>query len=297
MWKGSMRIPRFAFGAMLVSIVMLVAGIALMKAQARELWFQFEVRTRQGVTAEIGLMTAEPKDPVPDGAGTVIVIEPEGTLAFNVRVLAGTGGSEKLGVRAVWLPRNAGESGTEEKVLAATEREFWVIPGQKLSIPVKDYGQIEITGRLLDKLPDDRNPKEMRLYPKAGEFRLSRPQVLLMDGRVLSKGGGDGGSHMKDGFFAFYVPHDGFYIFAFHDFPGATAGGINGNQVEFNLDGKAYALIAAAPIVEPGNKKIWVRRHARSRLTEDEPLSADQDSHSRMIFGDLDAMLRHITKE
>lgn len=295
-WRGSMRIPRFAFGIMLVTIASLAAGIAIVRANESERWFQFEVRTRQGATAEIGLMSAEPKDPVPSNAGTVIVNEPEGTLAFIVRVLAGTGGSEKLGVRTLWLPKDASLSRIEERVLASPEREFWVIAGQKLSVPVKDYGQIEISGRLLDKLPDDRNPKETRLYPKEGQFRLTSPQVLLMDGHVLSKGGGDGSNYTKDSFFAYYVPYDGYYIFAFREFPGATEGSVEGNQVDFSLDGKAYNLIAAAPIVDPSLKKIWVRHHAGSRLTDEQPVFPDQDSHSMMMFGDLRALLEHITK-
>jgi hypothetical protein len=297
MWRESMRIPRFAFGIMLVAIVSLAAGIAIVRANESERWFQFEVRTRQGATAEIGLMSAEPKEPVPSNAGTVIVNEPEGTLAFIVRVLAGSGGSEKLGVRTLWLPKDVSQSGIEEKVLAAPEKEFWVIPGQKLSVPVKDYGQIEITGRLLDKLPDDRNPKEMRLYPKEGEFRLTSPQVLLLDGRVVSKGGGDGSNYTEGSYFAYYAPHDGFYIFAFREFPGATEGSVESNQVDFTLEGKAYSLIAAAPIVEPSIKKIWIRHHAGSRLTDVQPDFPDQDSHSSMTFGNLKAMLEHITKE
>jgi hypothetical protein len=296
-WRGSMRIPRFAFGAMLVSIVMLVAGIALTRAQARELWFQFEVRERRGVTAETGLMSAEPKGQVPDPGPVIISDAPEGTLTFIVRVLGSRNGSERLGVRALWFPRDSDLTDLEKRIQSSPETEYWIIPGQKLSVPVKDYGQIEITGRLLDKLPDDRNPKEMKLYPKEGEFRLTSPQVLLMGGHVLSKGGGDGSNYTKDSFFAYYVPYDGYYIFAFREFPGATEGSVAGNQVDFSLDGKAYNLIAAAPIVEPSIKKIWVRHHPGSRLTDDQPVFPDQDSHSMMLFGDFKALLEHITKE
>ena len=295
-WE-TVRIPRFAFGVMLVTILSLAAGIAIVRANGSERWFQFEVRTRQGVTAEIGLMSADPKGEIPDTAGLVVVNEPDGTLAFIVRVLAGNSGSEKLGVRALWFRPNVSPPGIEDKVHASPESEYWVIPGQTLSVPVKDYGQIEITGRLLDKLPDDRDPKEMRLYPKEGQFRLTSPQVFLVDGRVVSKGGGDGSNSTDGSFFAYYVPHDGFYIFAFREFPGAREGSIKGNQVEFTLDGKAYNLIASAPIVEPSITKIWVRHHRGNRLTEYQPLLPNQDSHSKMIFGGLKAMLEHMTKE
>jgi len=292
-----MRIPRFAFGAMLVSIVTLIAGIALTRAQARELWFQFEVRERRGSVAEVGLMSAEPKGEVPDPGPVVINSELEGTLAFIVRVMEARNGSERLGVRALWLPRNSDLTDFEKKIQSAPEAEYWIVPGQKLSVPVKGYGQIEITGRLLDKLPNDQNPKEMRLYPKEGEFRLSSPQVLLLDGRVLSKGGGDGYNNTKDGYFAYYVPHDGFYIFAFSEFAGATEGSIKANQVEFTLDGRIYNLIASAPIVEPDIKRIWVRHHAGSRLIEDQAVFQDEDSNSSMTFGDLRALLEHMTME
>jgi len=296
-WRGSMRIPRFAFGAMLISIVMLVAGIALTRAQTRQLWFQFEVRERRGSVAEVGLMSAEPKGQVPDPGPVIINSEPEGTLTFIVRVLESRNGSEKLGVRALWVTRDSELTDLDKKTQSSLETEYWIVPGQKLNVPVKGYGQIEITGRLLDKLPDDRNPKEMRLYPKEGEFRLISPQVLLVDGRVVSKGGGNGYNDTKGTFFAYYAPHDGFYIFAFSEFTGATEGSIEGNQIEFTLDGRIYNLIACAPIVEPGITRIWVRHHAGSRLVEDQPVSPDQDSYSSMMFGDLKVMLEHMTKE
>ena len=135
--------------------------------------------------------------------------------------------------------------------------------------------------------PDDINVKNF----------VASPQVLLVDGHVLSKGGGDGYNHTKGSYFAYYAPHDGFYIFAFSEFAGATEGSIKGNQIEFTLDGRIYNLIASAPIVEPGIKKIWVRHHAGSRLVEGQPVFPDQDSHSSMMLGDLKAMLEHMTKE
>ena len=296
MWRESMRIPRFAFGLMLVAIASLGAGIAIVRANNSERWFQFEVRTRHGGTALRGLTSAEPKEPEPNG-GPVVTHEAGGTLAFTVRVLAGTGGSEKLGVRAIWLPRDADQSGIEERVPAAPEKDFWVIPGQKLSVPVNDYGEIEITGRLLDKLPDDQNPSEMRLYPKEGQFRLISPQVLLVDGHLLSKGGGNGYNFTKDSFFAYYAPHDGWYVFAFKAFPGATEGKINANEVEFTLDGRNYTLLAAAPIVDTSVTRIWVQHHAGARLVDSQPVSPDRDSHSSTMFGDLNYMLEHLTKE
>jgi hypothetical protein len=296
MWRESMRIPRYAFGLMLVVILSLGAGIVIARANNSERWFQFEVRARDGRTALTGVMSAEPKEPV--SPSPVIAHEPEGTLAFIVRVLGGSGGSERLGVRAIWLPQNADQSGIKEKLLGTPEREFWVIPGQKLSIPVKDYGEIEITGQLLDKLPDDQNPSEMRLYPKEGQFQVIAPQVLLVDGHVLTNSGGSGlGLATKDYFFAYYSPHDGWYVFAFNAFPGATEGKINANQVEFTLDGRTYTLVAAAPIVDASVTKIWVQHHAGNRLMDDQHVHPDQDSHSSMMFGGLKHMLEHITKE
>ena len=297
MWRGSMRIPKYAFGAMLLSIASLVAGIALTRAQTRELWFQFEVLDRRGVTAETALMSAEPKGKVPN-PGPVIVQGEAGTLGVIVRVLDARNGSEKLGVRALWIPQNSDLTDLTERIQSSVESEYWMIPGQKLSVPVKDYGQIAITGRLLDKLPDEHNPQEMKLYPKQGEFRLTSPQLLLVDGHVVSKGGGDGlGMSVRDQFFAYYAPQDGYYIFAFTEFPGATEGSIHGNQVDFTLEGRTYNLIASAPIVGPDVTKIWVRHHVGSRLVESLPIIPDQDSHSSMMFGDLQHMVEHMTQE
>ena len=295
MWRESMRIPRYAFGLMLVAIASLGAGIAIVRANNAERWFHFEVRTQQGGMAETAIMSAEPKEP--EHPGPVITREPEGTLAFIVRVLGGTGGSVKLGVRAICLPQNA-DQGIEEKALAAPEKEFWVISGQKLSVPVKDYGQIEITGKLLDKLPEDQNPSEKRLYPKEGEFRVIPPEVLLVDGHVLGSMPKGGGSGSTEGcFFAYYAPHDGWYVFTFNALPGATEGKINANQVEFILDGKTYTFVAAAPIADASVTKIWVRHHAGNRLVDDQRVSPERTSQSAMFFGNLGYLLKHITKE
>lgn len=297
MWRGSMRIPKYAFAAMLVSIAVLVGGIALTRAQTRELWFQFEVLDRRGVTAETALMIAEPKGKVPDPGPVMTLGQPDGNLGFIVRVLDARNGSEKLGVRALWIPQNSDLTDFRERIQSSVETEYWMIPGQKLSVPVKDYGQIEITGRLLDKLPDEHNPQEMKLYPKQGEFRLTSPQLLLVDGRVMSKGGGDGlGMSLKD-YFAYYAPHDGYYIFAFTEFPGATEGNIHGNQIDVTLEGRTYNLIASTPIVGPDVTKIWMRHHAGSRLVENQPIFPDQDAHSSMMFGDLKHLLEHMTQE
>lgn len=297
MWRGSMRIPKYAFAAMLVSIAVLVGGIALTRAQTRALWFQFEVRDRRGATLETALMVAEPKGQVPDPGPVMTLGQPDGNLGFIVRVLAARNGSEELGVRALWIPQNSDLTDFRERIQSSVETEYWMIPGQKLSVPVKDYGQIEITGRLLDKLPDEHNPQEMKLYPKQGEFRLTSPQLLLVDGRVASEGGGDGlGMSVKDQYFAYYAPHDGHYIFAFTEFPGATEGTIHGNQIDFLLDGRKYNLIAAAPIVNPDVTRVWVRHHAGNRLVDIQPFP-DQDSHSSMAFGDLKHMLEHMTHE
>lgn len=46
--RESMRIPRFAFGLMVLAIASLGAGIAIVRANNQERWFQFEVRTRDG---------------------------------------------------------------------------------------------------------------------------------------------------------------------------------------------------------------------------------------------------------
>jgi hypothetical protein len=297
MWRGSMRIPKYAFGAMLLAITSLVAGIALTRAQTRELWFQFEVSDRRGATAEMALMSAEPKGKVPNPGPVIVQDEAAGTLGFIVRVLDARNGSEKLGVRALWIPPNSDLTDVMGRIQSSVETEYWMIPGQKLSVPVKDYGQIEITGRLLDKLPDEDNPQEMKLYPKQGEFRLTSPQLLLVDGRVVSKGGGDGLGPLKDEYFAYYAPHDGHYIFAFTEFPGATEGSIHGNQIDFTLEGRTYNLIASTPIVGPDVTKIWIRHHVGSRLVENQPIFPDQDAHSSMMFGDLKHLLEHMTQE
>jgi len=298
-WRGTMRIPRFAFAVMLIAIVSLAAGIAIVRANEPHQWFRFQVRTPGGDTVESGLVDANPKGNIPDPGPVFSLNTPAGVLVNIVRVLDAKGGAEKLGVRALWLPASVTRSEANKQVQGAPETEIWMVPGQELKFPVAGYGDLTISGQLLDKLPDESNPEEQKLYPKRGRFRLISPQILLQDGQLICSGGGDGRDLTMDGsYFAYFVPRDGWYLVAFRDFPGAHEGVINDNRVEFKLGGKSYELIAAAPIVASGNTKIWARHIAGNALVQGTPFgSTGEDSPSVMAFGDYKTLSDYLPKD
>jgi hypothetical protein len=299
-WRETMRIPRFAFAVMLIAIVSLAVGIAIVRANGSQRWFRYQVRTPAGGTIESGLVEANPKGNIPDPGPVFSLVTPDGVLVNIVRVLDAKGGAERLGVRALWLPPSVTRNEAIKQVQSTSETEIWIVSGQEIKFPVAGYGDLTITGQLIDKLPDENNPQEQGLYPKQGQFRVMSPQILLRDGRLISSGGGEGRDMTIDGsYFAYFVPRDGWYLIAFSDFPGAHEGVINDNRVEFKLDGKSYELIAPAPIVPPGNTKIWARHIAGNTLVESTPPFGiyDEDSGPSTAFGDIKALREHLPTE
>jgi len=49
-------------------------------------------------------------------------------------------------------------------------------------------------------------------------------------------------------YFAFYLPTEGWYVFATRTFDAAVEGDLRSNQVQFRLEDQSYLLLTGAPI-------------------------------------------------
>src|ERR1700747_1032036 len=47
-WRTTMRIPRFAFGLMVILLLALSTGLILTRAKTRDRWFQYRLSGRDG---------------------------------------------------------------------------------------------------------------------------------------------------------------------------------------------------------------------------------------------------------
>jgi hypothetical protein len=280
-WRGTMRIPRFAFALMVLSLLALSTGLFLTRAKETPRWFQYEVLGRDGKMIMGGTTPANPGgNPYYDGGAEMPYAD--GTVWFHIRMLGQIGETEKIAARVGWLPR--GEKW--ERVRNMPEREFLYSPGDNLKIPVDGYGNLEIKGHFESTLPEN---VRMGLYPEDGKLRIDPPVILVREKEMLGKFDNGGGQLSQDkSYFAYGEQSEGWYVFSAKPIPGAVEGTLTMNQIEFKLDGKQHFLFTGDPILF-GNVKIWVKHYASIR--DADPTSAGdgwQENIPRLAFGELE---------
>jgi hypothetical protein len=283
-WRGTMRIPRFAFALMVFALFALSAGMFLTRAKGTYRWFQYELMGRDGKMIMSGTAPTNPGGNRYYDADAGMPY-PDGMVWFHVRFLEQIGEAEKIGVRAVWLPQ--GDHSRVARMRETPEREFLYSPGEELKIPVDDYGNLEIKGHFETTLPDN---VRMGLYPKDGTFRIDPPVVLVQGKEVLMKGDMGGGQGSLDkSYFAYGAQEIGWYVFSAKPFAGSIEGVLTDNQIEFMLEGKHYLLFTGDPIVF-GRISIWVKHY--SSIQDADPTSSRVDwagqNGPALGFGELE---------
>jgi hypothetical protein len=286
-WRENMRIPRFVFALMVLSLLALSTGLFLTRAQGTHRWFQYEVVGRDGKRIMGGTTPTNPGgNPYYDGEAGMPYAD--GMVVFHVRFLEQIEETEKIGVRALWVPRGDRSGHRFERVRDIPEREFLYSPGKDLNIPVDGYGNLEIKGHFEATLPEN---VRMGLYPEDGFFRVSPPVVLVREKEMLGKFDSGGGQLSQDkSYFAYGQQSEGWYLFSAKPIPGGVEATLKMNQIEFQLDGKQYLLFTGDPI-RFGSVKIWVKHYAS--IKEADPTSpGDGDGWEqnipRLAFGQLE---------
>jgi hypothetical protein len=287
-WRGTMRIPRFAFALMVLSLVALslFTGLFLTRAKETYRWFQYELSGRDGKMITRGTVPTNPGgNPYYDSEAGMSYAD--GTVWFHVRMLEQVGEAEKIGARTLWHPR--GEPyGNQfyERLRRMPEREFLYSPGEGLKIPVDGYGNLEIKGHFESTLPEN---VRMGLYPEDGKFRVNPPVVLVRGKEMLMKGDMGGGyASLDESYFAYGDQEHGWYLFSAKPIAGAVEGTLTMNQIEFELDGRHYFLFTGDPILF-GRVKIWVKHYPS--IQDFDPTSPGMDwaaeNGPALAFGEL----------
>jgi hypothetical protein len=177
-----------------------------------------------------------------------------------------------------------------EQVHTQTERELWLTPGEKLSIPVEGYGAIDVTGELVEKLPED---LRTGMYPPEASFRIVPPVFCLRGDRVLSRADDGGGEFSREKhYFAYHSPGEGWFLIAGTPFDGAAQGTVKGNQIEFSLEGQSYSLVTGAPVLY-GEAFVWVAHYLQFQFAQEFPWTVQApETEPDITFGDL----KHLTE-
>ena len=282
-WRETMRIPRFAFALMVLTLLALSTGLFLSRAKETPRWFAYELSGRDGKMITGGAVPINRAgDPYYDNEAGMNYAD--GTVWFHLRMLGQIGETERIGARTLWLP--VGERDKWERVRGMPEREFLYSPGEELKIPVEGYGNLEIKGQFESTVPE---VVQRGLYPEDGKFRISPPVVLIREKEMLMKGDMGGGQLSIDkSYFAYGDQDHGWYLFSAKPIAGAVEGTLTMNQIEFKLDDRHYFLFTGDPILF-GKAKIWVK-HFPS-IQDFDPTSPRMDwaaeNGPALAFGEL----------
>jgi hypothetical protein len=262
-------VPRFALGVGLFAILGLSVGLAWMRAQSGELWFQFDLSDaeKQG---SVGSLTQAGDD----WSGGFVTTGANQKIGIRVKALDVQKDLVRLSVKArVFEPAPGSEEGRVANATSGSlspkvidrifaniaPREFNYVPGQTLEIPVEGGGKVLLSGKVFKLRPSF----PAQWYPltlQPDEIALSKA-ALVRGNQFLGEIGGSGGARGENSAVGVCVPPLGAFVFALKPFEGAVQGVAEFGEARFNLDGDDYTLFAATPITggqQP--REIWVYR-------------------------------------
>jgi hypothetical protein len=268
LWKKgweSMRIPRFAFGLLLVMVVILGSSLMATRARAHSdgSVLLLSVTPHGGGTSPCALSAVDQKNNQCGFTGKVKT----GDLSYELRIISKDGDRIQLGLRAKF-DAQASASDDEirfEDMNSLREKQYWLEPGEKLEMDVAGLGAIEVTGEWMDHMPPWLIIPNMD--PKSDELRVFSPVLLRGTTVVLDLEGGNAFGEGKNHGVQFYDPGAGLYQFSLSPIPGAVEGKIVQNRISFEIDHQPYTLLTGAPIAR--TKQVWIRHEAEFKPSHD----------------------------
>jgi len=257
-WRGTMRIPRFAFALMLGVIFVLSGGLALVKARSVARGPVLVLRARisgRGVVASCtGRVTPE-QDMCSFGA-----LAPPGSLTASLRFISRDGDRVQIGIRTKYEPPGkTPATGYDEELRDVPLERFWMDPDKPLSVPIAGFGTMEIYGEFRDHEPPPPDP-DATLDPGPDELRIWSP-FLIRDNRILADMSfAYAGTRVQplDLAIVLYVPKQGRFVFSLKPFDGAIEADIQANRIQFAENGHSYLLITGGPVARTGYAHVWV---------------------------------------
>jgi hypothetical protein len=149
-WKKggeTVRIPRFAFALLLVTVFVLASGLVIgsVRAHTRGRFLMLAAKPAEGHTLPCTLSVG--------GDGSCRFVQMEGAEGgrgvYKFRIIADSGKQIELGVRSARVYRQVSNDDIEELV----ETTYSFTPGETLHIDVPGAGDMAVSGELWDHYP------------------------------------------------------------------------------------------------------------------------------------------------
>ncbi len=291
-WRGTMRIPRFAFALMLLAIFALSGGLALVKA-------------RPGGNGPVLLLTMKLPSEGGSGAGggshcafnTNLTDRHQycslgtdagvrGYVWVSVRYLKREADRVLLAIKTKYSSESTGQH-SSDALADVPEEEYWLQADRTLEVQVVGLGTMEISGQFLDYMPAMPHRPAEPLDPVRDEFRLWYPVVICENRVVADVSGLSATDTGNDAATSLYAPGLGRFVFSLVPFEGATEGKIRVSQMSFTLEGKSYRVLTGAPISR--SEHVWVAHQPDWRPSASEPNAGD---HPVLGSGNLHEVLK-----
>jgi len=279
-WRGTMRIPRFAFALMLGVIFVLSGGLALVKARTGGsgpvLWLTFRIPPKGGVMHMSATTDHEAE------LGSFVAGKLPGHMWTSVRFIKREGERVQLAIKTVYHEpglREPNGCNADEALKNIPALEYWLEPETLINIPIEGLGSMEVSGEFVNHVPIAQDPKTT-LDPAQGEFRVMSP-VLIRDNQVLLNLTGMSALETVEDAVMLYSADTGRFIFSPLPIPGAVEGKLQSSEISFTAGGKGYLLLTGAPITQA--QHVWVLLQPDWRPTS-QPNPSARDH--RMLAGD-----------
>lgn len=265
----TMRIPRLAFGVMLIAIIALSTGLVMVRAQARAATGRFlELEFKLPLTGKATVCVMRADGSKMDNTCNFVSHRREGLLLMNTRVIANAGGPAQLRIRAKYIP-GAGETEVdynEALFRDVPENLLPVEPGETHEIQVVGFGAVQVETEYLDHIPSLVSLPQETLDPNPKEFRIVAP-VLVRDNQVIANADGSSiSTGSADATLMFYVPGEGRYLVSSVPFEGAVEGSVHLGKITFSLEGHNYLLLTSMPITVADH--VWVKHEPDFKPSE-----------------------------
>ena len=270
----TMKIPKLAFGVMLIAIIALSSGLVMVRARAgaatgRFLELKYKIAPSGLVHSgrvDICIMRADGSQK--DNHCDFVDHGREGLLLMNTRLTGKVGESAQLRIRAKYVPGDgdAEVDYTEALFKDIPEKVLSLEPSEKQEFEVAGLGKIEVEGEYLDHIPPLVYRPEETLDPNPKEFRIVAP-VLVRDNQVIANADGSSiDTGAPDATLMLYIPGEGRYLISLIPFEGAVEGNVHLGQITFSLGGRDYLLLTSMPITV--SEHVWVKHEPGFKPSE-----------------------------
>jgi hypothetical protein len=249
-WE-TMRIPRFAFALLLITIMALGSGLVMSKvrAQAHGTVLMLTYKLPDGRINRCALSLVDEKK---NFCG---LLEPA-RLLLGLKVLSQNRDQIELGVRTKYTPftPQAGSfTASLDDLEKVEEKHHWITPGQDLQIDIPDWGNMALSGELMDHMPPFAAVTGAQMDPKPGKLQVVSP-LLIRDKKVWFDF--EGSITMDMGGVRMYVPGKGLWKLSVLPLEGAVEAKTNLNRVSFELKGHSYTYLMGAPVAR-SEQRVW----------------------------------------